>query len=502
MRTILTFDIGTTSVKTCLFDQDLHCIGRANEEYRLWTGSGNLVELDPEVYWNAVVSGARKAGENAGLRTLESVAAVCVTTQGETLIPVDREGRPLRRAIVWLDARASEEGRTLSALKETEGLYERTGVANIDGMTPLSKILWIKDHEPGIYAATHKFLLLEDYILFRLCGRFVSEKVLMSTTGYYDIRSDVYLTDLLQAAGLDVSKFPDVLDSGVEAGRPTPQAAAELGISESAAIITGAMDQVAAAIGGGSIVEGTVTETTGTTLVLITASDERCFYNCQRINIYRHVLPNRYYIIPFCITAGMVLKWFKDEFCQEQIAQAAQTGRDVYDILSELVQSCESGADGLIAVPYFNGMLQPEVIPDARGIFFGASLNTGKAHFVRAIFEGVGYMLRENLELLEQIGVPVQEIRSFGGGSRSAVWQQIKADICHRRIGTMAETECASLGAAALAAVCLGWKRTLEEAVSVNEMRCLYIPDPDKNALYDRQYARYRALFERTKDLF
>ena len=132
----------------------------------------------------------------------------------------------------------------------------------------------------------------------------------------------------------------------------------------------------AGAIGGGSISEGVVTETTGTTLVLITASDERCFDNRQRINVYRHVLPGRYYIIPFCITAGMVLKWFKDEFCHEQVEEAARTGRDVYDILGGMAQGCEPGADGLIAVPYFNGMLQPEALPDVRGIFFGASLNT------------------------------------------------------------------------------------------------------------------------------
>lgn len=355
MQYILTFDFGTTSVKTCLFDEQLSQVMMANEEYSLDTRPGNIVELDPQRYWVAVKNGVSRVVINNEIRT--GIVSICICTQGETLIPVDSYGNALRPAIVWLDARAEEEGAFISTLPEAKSVYKRTGVANIDGMTPISKLLWIKRNEPQIYDATYRFLLLEDYIISRLTGLFVSEKVLMSTTAYYDIRQDEYMYDLLAAIGIDSAKLPEVLDSGSVAGKLASEIASELGLSDSVSVVTGAMDQVSAAIGGGNIRKGVVTETTGTIMALMTSFDASCFENNIGINIYRHVLPGMYYIISFCITAGVVLKWFKDEFCDNERMIAQQSGENVYDILGRLAASCSLGADGLIVLPYFDGML-------------------------------------------------------------------------------------------------------------------------------------------------
>ena len=500
MRYILTFDIGTTAVKTCIFNEQLRCVCSANEEYQLLTGEGNMVELEPRTYWDAVRSGIRATAEKQGL--LSQIAAICITTQGETLIPIDEAGTPLRNAIVWLDTRAEEEAAFINSLALSGQLFRKTGIPTVEATTPLAKLLWIKNHQPEIYERTYKFLLLEDYIIYCLTGICATEQVLMGNTGYYDLREHCMYREALEQTGIDERKIPDVYACGTVAAYVTEIAAAQTGLPAGIPVVTGAMDQVAAAIGGGNLQEGVVTETTGTCMSIMTTANDRCFDLGGNVCVYPHVLPGKYYIIPFCMTAGVVLKWFKDEFCLAEVEHAKAVGRKTYDVLDDLAAASAPGAGGLVLIPYLNGILQPESKPEMRGVFFGVSLDTKKPQFIRAIFEGVGYMLRENLELIETMGIRVREIRSFGGGSRSSLWQQIKADISWRKISTMTETECASLGAAILAAVAIGIQPDIETASQVNTIACSHIPDADTAAVYDGLYARYCRILEATKVLF
>ncbi len=500
MRYILTFDIGTTTVKTCLFDEHLRCVSSASQEYTLDTGAGNTVELDPEIYIRAARNGIRATAEKEGL--LSRIAAICITTQGETLIPIDRDGNPLRKAIVWLDTRAEAEVAQLSSLPFAGELFQKTGIPTLEATTPLAKLLWIKNNQPDIYENTYKFLLLGDYIRYRLTGVIATDTVLMGTTGYYDIRNRCLYRDALEQAGIDAAKIPDILDCGTVAGKVSTVAAVHTGLPAGIPVVAGGMDQVAAAIGGGNLREGMVTETTGTCMSLMTPTDERCFKLGSKVCVYPHVTPGKYYLIPFCMTAGVVLKWFKDEFCTAETELAKTKGYSAYKGLDDLAATCPPGAGGLLLIPYLNGILQPESKPEMRGVFFGVSLDTKKPQFIRAIFEGVGYMLRENLELIESMGIEVQEIRSFGGGANSALWQQIKSDITWRKISTMKQTECASLGAAILAAVVIGLYPDLESAATVNIVARSCIPNADTAAEYDKLYQRYQKVLDATKALF
>ena len=207
---------------------------------------------------------------------------------------------------------------------------------------------------------------------------------------------------MFEATGLKPGKIPDIYDSGDIIGRVTEEAAAKLRINPEAVVVAGAMDQVAAAIGGGNIKEGIITETTGTCMMIMATTDESCFARSNNVIIYRHVLPGKYYYAPFCITAGMVLKWFKDEFCAEQRQQAEQTGEDIYDILSRLADQSKPGSNGLLIIPYMNGVLQPENLPNVRGVFFGVSLDTKKNQFVRAILRGSALCCEKTLNLLSR----------------------------------------------------------------------------------------------------
>ena len=265
MKYLITLDLGTTSVKTSIYDHNLRLVSHFNEEYQLIAESNNIIELEAETYWNAVKNGIKNACAMGGVDGGD-IYSVTVTTQGETLIPVDREGVALRNAIVWLDGRAAKESKYISGKFSAQEFYSVTGVPECTGFCPVSKLLWIKNNEPEIYEKTDKFMLLEDYVIMRLTGKFVSEKSLLSTTGYFDIVSDSIWQEMLDFIQIDADKIPEAMECGRVVAEITSFAAREIGLSPKTLVTTGAMDQTAAAVGAGNIVPGIITETTGTAL--------------------------------------------------------------------------------------------------------------------------------------------------------------------------------------------------------------------------------------------
>lgn len=500
---ILTFDLGTTSVKTCIFGQELRILGSSTLEYQLLTPAPGIVELPPQVYWDTICRGIAEAARDARV-DLKQIKAIAISTQGETLIPVDRDGNVLHNALVWLDERAHGEAAAISEHFDAETFYAHTGVPECTGYCPVSKLLWFRRNRPEIYGKTYKFLLLEDFIIQRLTGRFVTEKSLLCTTGYYDIIADDYWNEMLDAAGLDREKLPEALECGTVVGPVLPAVAEALGLSTEAVVITAAMDQTAAAVGAGNLAPGVVTETTGTAMCIGATADHPDMHHPARICVYRHIYPGKYLLLPTCMTAGMVFKWFKDSFCQEEARKAAETGVSVYDLLGDQAGQVAPGANGLILLPYFTGVIQPDNDPNARGVFFGVGLDTKKPEFVRAIFEGIAYMLRENLALIEIVdGQKVTAVRSLGGGSRSQIWRQIKADVCGVEISSMTEAECTSLGAAILAAVALGYYPDAAQAAGIgNSLASTLTPDPAKEELYNRGFTRYQRVWQQCRPIF
>lgn len=502
MNYLLTLDVGTTSVKTCLYDKKLHLVGYANDEYELVTEANNIIELFPEKYWEAARTGIKKALNTSGISG-RSVRAITITTQGETLIPVDHEGRALRNAIVWLDGRAAEEGGYISEKYPPEWVYAVTGLPEINGACPISKLLWIKNHEPHIYRNTFKFMLLEDYLIMKLTGKFVTEKSLLSSTGYFDIVNDCLWQEILDYTGIEKDKFPAVMECGEKVGYIKPDVAFELGIGTDTVVVTGAMDQTAAAVGAGNTKPGIITETTGTALVIAATTQRPDFNHPSRVTIYRHAIRGKYLVIPICMTAGMVLKWFKDEFCQAETQKSRKEGRSVYALLDGTADGVPPLSNGLVLLPYFTGVITPDNNPFAKGVFFGVGLDTKKPHFIRSILEAVGYMLRENIELIEDMGISVEQIRSLGGGSQSNLWLKIKADINGKEIVNMQQSECASLGAAILGGSATGMFDDMDKAAeTANGIKDCFTPQESSFKAYQEGYLRYRELYRLVKPMF
>jgi xylulokinase len=246
-----------------------------------------------------------------------------------------------------------------------------------------------------------------------------------------------------------------------------------------------------------------VTETTGTALVIGATTQQPDYNHPARAIIYRHVRAGYYLIIPICMTAGIVLKWFKDEFCKYEAAQCEKDGTSVYDLLGDLAASVPPLSEGLLLFPHFTGMLMPQRDLSAKGVFFGVGLDTKMPHFVRAIFEAVAYMLRENIELIEELGVDAKRILSLGGGSKSPVWLQIKADVLGKEIVNMENAEAASLGAAILGGVAVGLFGSLEEGFEIgNSIHRSFKPDPVVVQKYQKGFIRYKQLYEHVKPMF
>jgi xylulokinase len=489
MDLLLAIDAGTTSVKAGLFAPDGRMLALRREEYQLDTPSVERAQLDPQKYWQACVRTVRQVVEEAGVRP-EQIRALGVSSQGETTITLDREGQAIYPAMVWLDNRAVDQAAAL-AKKFSDQVYDVCGVQELIPTWTACKLLWLRENEPQVFARAWKFMLVQDFLIYRMTGRAVTDGSVACTSALYDIRNHVWWPEMLAAVGVEAERLPEIIQPGSQVGRLTAQAAEALGLSPETLVVDGGMDQSTGAIGAGNISPGIISESTGAALGIHATIPSPALDPQKMIPVCYHSLPGKYLFAPVCPTAGMALKWLRDTFFQPEILAAEATAVDAYDALTALAAETAPGADGLLMLPHLMGAYSPVANAAARGVFSGFTLSHGRGHFVRAVLEGVAFMLRQNLDTIREAGVPVRELRSTGGGSRSPLWNQIKSDVCQLPLVTLASEDTALLGDAMLAGVACGVFASVEEAsramVIVKEK---YLP-AGQSGLYEEAYRRY-----------
>lgn len=486
MPYLLTIDAGTTSVKVGIFGVDGQLRGMSTQEYVLSTPSFNRVELPVNVYWLASKNGIREALKKTGIKA-DSIAALCICSQGETLILVDKKGKPLRDAIVWLDTRAKAESLEISQAFSLDEFYHITGLPNISPMWPVAKILWMRRNQSHIFKRTSKFLLLKDYLVYRLTGEFIADATISSSTGFLRLREKNWWNKMLDFIEIDKEQLPPIVNSSEVIGKIIPQVASELGLSHNTLVVAGAMDQMAGAVGAGNIAPDIVTETTGTALALITTVDKPIYDGQRRIPCSPHAVLNKFTLMPYSETAGIVLKWFRDTFGRKDEGK-----KETYDALMKLAKTVPLGSEGLLALPHFAGSFCPHYNPEARGAFVGISFNHKRSHFVRALVESIAFMLKENVELLKTLGVKVEKVRSLGGAAKSDFWLQVKSDVLNLPIELPKCSEASSLGAAILAGVGAGIYRDIDEAVkAIVSIKKIFSPRPEDVSIYQGIYGEY-----------
>ena len=479
-RCYLGIDIGTTGIKAVLFDTEGRPLGGGLAEYVLETPSPDIVELDPERYWEATCRAVREAVAAANVPP-EDIVSCGVTGQAETLIVLDADGKPLRKAIVWLDNRAVEEAAAFRARFGDDALFRLSGQTEMLPCWPAAKILWLRTHEPDVFAKAAHYLMVEDFIISRLCGEYATCRGLMPSSLYYDIRTGAYDADILNFLQINELQLPHLKD----AGEPAGTCREGNGLLPAGCVLTcGPIDHVCGNLGSGCTEEGLVSETTGCSLALCAAFPRPVYDEERRISTYLGFAPKTYVLLPWAPTAGMLLKHFRDEF----------TAGLTYDDLGRLAAEVPPGSDGLLLLPHCAGAVSPVCNPAARGVAYGVTLAHKRGHWARAIMESVAYLLRDNVEVLRAMACPIDEVRALGGAARSPLWLQIMADVLDTPVTVTACEEATALGAAILGRLAAGEIATAAEgARAMVRLKGTIRPGPNA-AAYAREYDRYRKL--------
>ncbi len=480
MKNYLTFDVGTTAMKCILFDKDFKELFYINKEYSINAEREGFAELSANTYFLTFckcIEDMQKAGI-----AIKDIGSVTFTTQGETLIPVDQNGAALCPAIVWLDTRASEEADYIKSQIEKQCMYSKTGLCDIDGALPAAKILWLSKNQPSIYNNTYKFLLLEDYLIYKLTGKFVSEKSLQSSTGWYDIKDDTLFDDMLNICSIPKNKLPEILPCGTVVGNVNKELCEQLGFSYDTVVITGAMDQISSAVAIGNIKEGIFTETTGTALVAGITTANPVFDLDNPVTVYKH-FDDKFIYMPYYNTAGMALKWFKDKLMPYAEEEGRKEGLSAYAYIDKAAEKAPCGSGGVVMLPHLS----------EEGAFIGITLATSVCDMARSVLEGVAYMLRGITELIESRGITIDKIYSLGGGSYSPLWCSIKSDVCKKSIICIEYPQTTALGAAIIASVAMGDYNNVEDAIAKCNIKGNEInPDENNFTAYDKGYKKYK----------
>ena len=458
MKYLLGADFGTTSLKACLFDENGKLIVSESAGYNLIT-KDEFVEFPAEEFYRVFMSVFNKIADKY------PVYAMSVDTQGETLIVLDKDGKPLTNAIIWLDTRAEKQAKEIEEKFTAKGVYDLTGQAETPAGYPAPKILWLKENKPEVYKNAAHYLLLEDYIIYRLTGKFAASRSMYSSSLLMNVKTGEYIPEMLDFLGISISQLSVLYESGVYVGDYN-------GIK----IMTSALDQVAGITGAGAVREGVMSETTGTSLAVSVLTKKMPeWHEGLTVSAY-YVKKGLYCLLMWAPTAGATLEWFKRNFCES----------DDYGKLNEMAEQVPKGSEGLICVPHLCGTVMPDNNPKVKGVFFGATLKHNKGHFVRAIMEAIAYTIKE---YADYIGEETDEIRSMGGGAKSKLWCNIKSEVTKKRIVTLKQNETACLGSAIFAGIGAGiYTDTVAATDRTVETDKRYEPQADEYSVFYEEY--------------
>lgn len=492
MDLLLGIDVGTRATKTLLINQNGETVALAQQEYEIIPSHNSWVEQDPQDWWSAIVKTVKKVVKNDNIR--KRIKGISLSTQGGTLIPVDSEGKPLRKAIVWLDQRAGEQGERLKEKFGDDFFYKRTGYKPRSGL-PLLYICWLKDNEPELFKKTSKFLFVNDYIIYRLTGRYCGDPSNASITMLYNLKLGNWDERLLQIADISTGKLSKIKDSGVPIGRLTNLAAKTLNLPQNVIVSSGGHDQYCASLGSGAFGDGSCLVSCGTAWVLLCSSGKAVFDAESNIAPGRHVIKDKWGAMVAISSGGVVMEWFRKNFIDSYFNNKKRE-ENIYDLYNKKAEDIPAGSNNLLFFPHFIGSTAPTYQPSAKGAIVGLTLSHTKYEIFRSIMESLGFETLWNIEVIEKLGISIKKIKVIGGATKSNLWPQIIADIIGKRIFISSMTEAACLGAAILAGVGAGVFKTPEEGFENLQIKEKEIVPLQGNMV------KYRDLFKIYKETF
>jgi xylulokinase len=496
---LLGIDVSTTATKALLIDEQGAVVAVAATEYSFETPQPLWSEQDPALFWSGAVQSVCQVIEISGVSPGD-IVAVGLTGQMHGLTLLDAHGETLRPCILWNDQRTAKQCAEISRRVGQERVLQLTGNPVLTGFTA-PKILWVQQNEPEVFRRVAHILLPKDYVRYKLTGGFFSDVSDSSGTSLFDVGKRVWSDEMLRALDIPRTRLPEVTESPVVSAKINAEAARATRLLEGTPVVGGGGDQAAQAVGTGIVREGIVSVTVGTSGVVFAQSDSYRVEPQGRLHAFCHAVPGKWHLMGVTLSAGGSLRWYRDALGETEKQVAARTGQDVYDVLMAQATQAPAGCEGLLFLPYLTGERTPHPNPNARGVFFGLTVRHNKSHLIRAVLEGVSFGLRDSLELMRVLGVPLAQVRASGGGARSALWRQILADVFDAEIATVNVTEGAAYGAALLAGVGVGVYRDVESACEVVRITGRTQPGTART-VYADYYPRYRALYPALKPEF
>lgn len=494
-------DVGTTGTRAVIVRSDGKVIAAATAEHEpMRMPKPGWAEQEPEDWWRAAIEAVRAALHKAELQGAE-ITAVGLSGQMHGVALLDAAGRPLRPALIWCDQRSQQQCDWITAKVGARRLIDLVSNPALTGFSA-PKMLWVREHEPEIFDRAAHFLLPKDYVRLKLTGEFATDVSDASGTLLFDVARRRWSQEMLDALQIDRSMLPRPYESPEITGQISSSTALLTGLRSGTPVAAGAGDQAASAIGNGIVSPGIASATLGTSGVIFAYTAEPNLDPRGRIHTFCHAVPGQWHVMGVTQGAGLSLRWFKDQFGESESWYARQVGIDPYEAILREAEPVAPGSDGLLFLPYLMGERTPHLDPDARGAWFGLTAGHRRGHLVRAILEGVAFSLRDSLEIFRELGIPVKQIRSSGGGSRSALWLQIQADIFGEEVVTLRESEGSAYGAALLAAVGSGAYSSVPEAVhAAIEVTRRIKPDRKSAQIYQQYYQAYRDLYPTSREV-
>lgn len=501
MNYLVGIDVGTSATKTVLFDEAGNIMASASEEYPLYQPHNGWAEQKPED-WREAVLGTLGRVMTASKVKPEEVKSIGLSGQMHGLVMLDEAGNPLRPSIIWCDQRTGEEVEDMLKIMPREQWIKITANPPLTGWTA-AKILWVRKHEPEIYEKCRHILLPKDYIRYVLTGVFATEVSDASGMQLLDVPGRCWSEEVLEKLDIPPKWLGTMYESCQVTGYLLPDIAKKVGLTEKTSVVGGAGDNAAAAVGTGVVKDKTAFTTIGTSGVVFAHSSQVTIDPEGRVHTCCCAVPGAWHVMGVTQGAGLSLKWMKDQFCQDYVAQAEKEGADVYDLINRDVEKIPAGSDRLIYLPYLMGERTPHLDPDCRGVFFGLSAIHTKAHLLRGVMEGVSYSLCDCNDILQEMGVKVETMMACGGGGKSPVWRQMLADLYQCPVQTVQQSEGPALGAAILAGVGSGIYESVEKACEVlitPEKTCE--PVKEEAEIYEKYHQLYKKLYVSLKSDF
>jgi xylulokinase len=485
MRFTLGLDISTTATKALLLSDSGEVVGLASSPHRLHAPRPQWSEQDPADWWAACQAAIDQLLTEAGV-SAGDVEAIGLSGQMHGLVLLDAAGEVLRPAILWNDQRASAE---CDHIREVFGLEQLVAITGNDAFPGFSapKLLWVREHEPEVYARIRQVLLPKDYVRWKLSGAFATDRAGAGGTLLLDLNSRDWSATILE--GLDIPRewLPDTHEGSEITSRVSADGAASTGLREGTPIVGGGGDQAAQAVGVGAVSPDIFALTVGTSGVVFAPCDRPTTDPSGCAHAFPHAVPGQWHVMGVMLSAAGSLQWFRDTLAPDCSFE-------------ELVQEASSippGSEGLTFLPYLSGERTPHADPHARASFVGLTLSHSRGHMTRAVLEGVAFGLKDNLRLLAEAGLPVpRQIRASGGALKNPVWGQLLADVLEVELVTVDATEGAALGASMLAGVGVGmWQDAQAAAKACVRTGSTIRPDARTSNSYALAYERFRNLY-------